>query len=449
MNSIFIYLIQSGICLVVLYLIYWLLMRKDTFFSVNRFYLILSVLISFTLPLLKFSFPFQESNSEYIYLLETISIRPETITESISSQLSLFQMLGILYISGVVIFFLRFIFQLFQIGTLINKYGISENEGFNLVITKPHFSSFSFFNIIFLANNIKDEKVIKEIIIHEKVHIQQKHSVDIILLELLSIIQWFNPFMWFYKNSIKNIHEFLADEGVLTEGIDKVDYQELLLNQSVGIQLIGVSNNFSPGQSIWSGGQSLIKRRFIMMSKSKTQKVMLLKMVFVLPFALFLTIVFSSIITDRVIAQPDASELSSSVINQDPQEEEVYVVVEKMPEYPGGDEARVKFMVENVKYPDEARKNGISGTVFVSFIVEKDGSISDVKLLRGVDKLLDNEALRVVKLMPAWQPGVQRGKPVRVQFNMPIQFNLDRGAKKLNEVDKKASSAPPPPNMIN
>lgn len=184
------------------------------------------------------------------------------------------------------------------------------------------------------------------------------------------------------------------------------------------------------------------------MSKSKTQKVMLLKMVFVLPFALFLTIVFSSIITERVNAQTDAGEISVSN-DQKPQGEEVFTVVEKMPEYPGGEEERVNFLVKNVKYPEEARKNGISGTVYVSFIVEKNGKISDVKALKGVDESLDNEAVRVVNLMPDWKPGMQRGKPVRVQFNMPIQFNLDKGAKKTKEEDKKGSSAPPPPNRHN
>jgi len=185
------------------------------------------------------------------------------------------------------------------------------------------------------------------------------------------------------------------------------------------------------------------------MSKSKTQKVMLLKMVFVLPFALFLTIVFSSIITERVNAQHDASELGSSVINQKPQGEEVFTVVEKMPEYPGGEEERVNFLVKNIKYPEEARKNGISGTVFITFIIEKSGEITNIKVLKGVDEILDNEAIRVISIMPDWKPGMQRGKPVRVQFNMPIQFNLDTGAKKNKDGDKKASSAPPPPNMEN
>jgi len=439
MNSLFIYLIQSGISLSVLYIIYWLFMRKDTFFSVNRFYLVLSVLFSFILPFFKISLPFLGSNSEYVYLLEAIIITPEKLMESFNRHLDLYQVLGIIYLTSVGIFFLRFVFQLIQIGLLVYKYGISRKEGFNFIITNPHFTPFSFFNIIFLGNDIVDQKVLEKIITHEKIHIQQKHSVDIILLELLTIIQWFNPFMWFYKSTLKNIHEFLADEGVLTEGINKMDYQELLVNQSIGIQLSGISNNFS---------QSLIKRRLIMMSKSKSQKFKLLKMAFILPLALFLTVVFLSIATERVIAQTDNSEVKTvAIINtQEPQEEEIFTVVEKMPAFPGGDEERVKFLRENIKYPEEARKNGISGTVFISFVVEKDGKITNVKLLRGVHELLDNEALRVVKMMPAYEPGIQRGKPVRVQFNIPIQFNLDSGAKKVKNGEQK-DPPPPPPNQ--
>ncbi len=440
MNSLFIYLIQSGIRLSVLYIIYWLFMRKDTFFNVNRFYLILSVLFSFILPLFEIPLPFQNSNSEYVYLLEAIIITPEKLTESFNRHLDLYQVLGIIYITGVAIFFLRFVFQLIQIGLLIHRYGISRKDGFNFVITNPHFTPFSFFNIIFLGKDIADQGLLEKIITHEKIHIQQKHSVDIILLEILTIIQWFNPFIWFYKNTLKNIHEFLADEGVLTEGYNKRDYQELLVNQTMGIQVNSLSNNFS---------QSLIKRRLIMMSKSKTNKIALLKMAFILPLALFLTIIFSSVVTEKVVAQTDKNEIETATISndQEPQEEEVYTVVEKMPAFPGGDEARVKFMQENIKYPEEARRNGISGTVYVSFVVEKDGEITHVELLRGVNELLDNEAIRFVKMMPAYEPGIQRGKPVRVQFNLPIQFNLDKGAKKVKDGEKKEPSPPPPPNQ--
>lgn len=447
MNSLFIYLIQSGISLSVLYVLYWLFMRKDTFFGVNRFYLVLSVLFSFILPLFEISFPFSVSDSQYVFLLESIIITPEKFAETVNHHLDLYQVTGIIYLTGVIVFLLRFVFQLFQIGLLIHKYGISKSDGFNLVIANSHFTPFSFFNIIFLGNDITDQKVLNKIVAHEKIHIRQNHSIDIVLLEFLTIIQWFNPFIWFYKRSLKNIHEFLADEGVLTEGINKVDYQELLVNQSMGIQLIGVSNNFSPVRMVWPGGQSLIKRRLIMMSKSKTNRSALLKMAFILPLALFLTIIFSSVVTERVIAQTDNDDVKTVAIlnTQEQQDEEIFTVVEKMPAFPGGDEARVKFMQENIKYPEEARKNGISGTVSISFVVEKDGKITNVTLLRGVNELLDDEALRVVKMMPAWKPGIQKGKPVRVQYVLPISFKLDKGAKKMKDGEQKDQPPPPPP----
>ena len=165
---------------------------------------------------------------------------------------------------------------------------------------------------------------------------------------------------------------------------------------------------------------------------------MLIKMVFILPMALLTAIIFSSAITSQVVAQNDNAAVQTAQVSNDhnPQGEEIYTVVDKMPAYPGGDEARIKFYRENIKYPEEARKNGISGTVFISYVVEKDGNITDVKLLRGVNDLLDAEALRIVKLMPNWIPGMQDGKAVRVQYNIPIYFKLDSGAKKKKEQDQ-------------
>jgi protein TonB len=106
------------------------------------------------------------------------------------------------------------------------------------------------------------------------------------------------------------------------------------------------------------------------------------------------------------------------------QEMEIFTVVESMPTYPGGDAARMKFLQENIKYPQMARESGIQGTVYVTFVVEPDGSVSDVRVLRGIGGGCDEEAVRVIKAMPKWIPGKQRGKPVRVQFNMPIKFTL-------------------------
>jgi periplasmic protein TonB len=106
-------------------------------------------------------------------------------------------------------------------------------------------------------------------------------------------------------------------------------------------------------------------------------------------------------------------------------EVEIFTIVEKMPEFPGGDEARIKFLGENIKYPQMAKESGIQGTVYVTFVVEGNGAISNVKVLRGIGGGCDEEAIRVVKIMPKWKSGEQRGKPVRVQFNMPIRFTLN------------------------
>ena len=103
----------------------------------------------------------------------------------------------------------------------------------------------------------------------------------------------------------------------------------------------------------------------------------------------------------------------------------VYTVVEKQPSFPGGQDGYVKFLVENIKYPAEAMKKSVMGTVYISFVVEKDGSVTDVKVLRGIGSGCDEEAVRVVKMMPKWNPGEEKGKPVAVQYNLPIKFKLD------------------------
>ncbi|HNT70115.1 MAG: Gram-negative bacterial tonB protein [Bacteroidetes bacterium ADurb.Bin035] len=107
-----------------------------------------------------------------------------------------------------------------------------------------------------------------------------------------------------------------------------------------------------------------------------------------------------------------------------PVAEEIFTFVEEYPEFPGGDKALREYILNNIKYPEVARTSGITGTVYVQFVVEKDGSISDVKVVRGIGGGCDEEAVRVVKSMPRWKPGKQRGQPVRVYFTLPIEFKL-------------------------
>ncbi len=110
--------------------------------------------------------------------------------------------------------------------------------------------------------------------------------------------------------------------------------------------------------------------------------------------------------------------------DEEVEEAQIFTVVESMPSFPGGDKARIRFLNENIEYPTMARESGIQGRVYVTFVVERNGLVTDVKILRGIGGGCDEEAIRVVKAMPRWIPGKQRGKPVRVQFTLPIKFTL-------------------------
>ncbi|MBN2174388.1 MAG: TonB family protein [Bacteroidales bacterium] len=438
MNELISYLLQSGISLTLFYIMYWLFLRNETFFTLNRIYLLAAILISMVIPLFHISFQINKNGSNLILLLDAVTITPEKIGKSTLGIPAIFEIITTVYVVGVVFFFLRFMMQLAQIVIMIRRYGIILIDGLNIVFTGKGIAPFSFFNIIFIGNDLQDQENIAKIISHEKTHIRQNHSLDIILLELLHILQWFNPVVIQYKNTMKNIHEFLADEGVIGDGYDRISYQELLLRQVMGVRVNQLTNNFS---------QSIIKRRFIMMSKTRSSKLAWLKMVLIAPITIILTIIFTVTFNESTIAQEISStgKEKQSVQKSTSQEEEVHKVVDKMPEYPGGVKAFQKFLIENIKYPEDAKKNGVTGTVFISFIIEKDGSVSHVKMLRGIGSGCDEEALRVVSMLPNYNPGIKDGKPVRTEFNVPIKFSLEGGEKKIENGIKTNGTIPPPP----
>jgi TonB family protein len=449
MNNLILYLLQSGISIILLYGIYWFFLRNDTFHMVNRIYLVVTVIFSLLFPLLHITLPFNGADqSTFVVMLDAVTINATSLQTTLSSHLNTFQIISIIYLTGAGIFLVRFIFQLGQIMMMVHKYGISREEGLNIVFIDRNYAPFSFFNLIFINHKEVNDENVKEIITHEQVHIKQRHSFDLILLEMLTIIQWFNPLVWLYRNSIKSIHEYLADEGVLVRGYDAINYQNLLLHQSMGIQVNELTNNFN---------HSLIKKRIIMMTKSKSTFIAKFKVVLVTPVALFLVLAFTASPMVQSIAQVDNSAREAQEIQQSPPQvkpdEQIFTVVEVMPKYPGGDEARMQYLQQSIIYPEAARKSGKQGTVYVTYVVEKDGSISNVELLRGFDKECDEEALKVVKNMPNWEPGLQRGKPVRVKYNIPIRFSLS-GEKEVekdiekdtdSDVDKEKDMPPPPP----
>jgi TonB family protein len=450
MNNIIPYLVQSAVTLMALYTVYWLFLRKDTFFHVNRFYLLLTLLFSLIIPFFDIRlFPDSPVSSMFI-LLDPVIITPEKLEKVSSAHLSWIEIAGVIYLTGVAIFTLRLMIQLIQLVMIVRRNDITRQEGMNIVFVDRGYSPFSFFNLVFIRKEYYFDGKLTPVLSHEQVHIRQYHTLDLLVMEIVTIVQWFNPFVWFLGRSLKGIHEFLADEGVLKKGFLKSDYQSLILNEAMGLQVNNLTNNFNV---------SLIKKRIIMMTKSRSGRWAVSKLLITLPAILCLGLFFSAGSPGTVFAQDQKKEEpkslggSQGISNPQAQDnktktatpastdkvaykEPVFKVVEKMPMYPGGDDARIAFMIQNLKYPEQAKKNGIQGKVFVTFVVEVDGSITEVKVLRGIGGGCDEEAVRVIKLMPKWSPGMQEGKAVRVQFNLPIKFALN--TKSDTDKDKAA-----------
>ena len=399
MNNISTYLLQSGTSLLVLYGFYYFFLRKETCFTCLRTYLLFSLLFSMVIPFVPNLIAVQKFIPDFFsFTLEGVTIVPGNVLSANGHHNSFWQILIWVYISGIIFGLLRLSVQLWHIVVLVQKTGIRREQGVKVVYTGKPYANFSFFNIVFLNNNFNDGEETQQIINHEKVHILQKHYLDLVFIELLTILFWFNPVLWFYKHSIKTVHEYLADEGVLAKGYQKESYQKLLLNQTFGIQLYALTNNLN---------KSIIKRRFTMMSKQKRKSLTILKTMLAVPLMLLIVFVVSC----------------NTEIKEDPPK--ILSVVDEMPTFPGGDQARIDFLGENIRYPELAKREGVQGHVFVTFVVEEDGNLSNVKILRGIGGGCDEETVRVIESMPKWKPGKQQGKAVRVQFNMPILFKLD------------------------
>lgn len=406
MNELLIYTLQASVGLILMYALFWFFFRKDTFYKLNRFYLISSVFLSLLIPLFNFNFTPASSNTTIVVMLDSISITSEKAGSIIKQNISLYQGLLIAYLTGVAIFSLRFLFEIIQIIRLIRKNRISKRNNIKIVHLKEKYAPFSFLGYIFINDKDSKEEELKKILDHELIHIRQNHSLDLIFIELLTILQWFNPVVWLYRRSIKETHEFLADEELLNKGYDISCYQKALMHHAFGIQLNDITNNFN---------YSILKRRIIMMTKQKTKGSLRFKYLLLMPLLALLIAAFA--------CNSETEEVQSKQMKNTPGGT-VYMVVDKMPEFPGGTQGLMNYLAENIEYPETAIQDSIEGKVFISFVIDKDGSIYDVEVLRGVREDLDNEAIRVVRDMPDWIPGEQNGVKVKVKFNLPVKYTL-------------------------
>ena len=438
MGDFFVYMIKSAFCLTMFYLFFRLLLSKETFHRFNRIALISLLVLSSVLPAIQTIMLRLEGKPQSISLEDLLLMNQGTAVAEAPTQVSLHwqSILLFIYLVGVIGFLIRQCWVMGQMYRLLRQGTcISDKEGIKLLVYDRELSPFSWMNYIVLSRKDWEENG-DAIIAHETAHIHKHHSIDILIVDICIILQWFNPVAWLLKRELQNIHEYEADEEVINKGINAREYQLLLIKKAVGLRRFSMANSFN---------HTSLKKRITMMCKRKSNPWARLKYVYVLPLAALAVSAFArpevsnelseisnskfsdlAEIVQAVVEKNDVRDLNSAnnVQTVALQDTAVFEVVEVPPRFPGGEIELMKFISRNVKYPAEARDKHVQGRVILTFIVEKDGSISNVRVARPVDPSLNAEAIRVVQSMPKWEPAKQRGQAVRVRYTVPIQFRL-------------------------
>ena len=439
MGTFLVYILKSAACLAVFYLFYKLLMSRDTFHRFNRFALLGLLVLSSVLPLVEVSVnrpaPVHETmlTLEQLLLLADVQAEGEVVSQPTTA---LWVRVALMvYLAGIVFFAVRNLWSLGRLAVLLRRGRLEQladwlpgrTENVRLVVHNRDIAPFSWMRYIVLSRKDLEENG-REILIHELAHIRNHHSWDLLLADLCIFVQWFNPAAWLLKQELQTIHEYEADDTVLREGVDAKKYQMLLIKKAVGTRLYSMANSFN---------HSSLKKRITMMLKEKSNPWARVKYLYVLPLAALAVSAFarpevsavadelSSAKVNDLVASMKTNQLETASFAVKDTLTPVFEVVERMPQFPGGVAAQVEYFKKNLRYPAEAKKAGTQGRVVVQFFVNKDGSISNVKVLRGVDPALDAEAVRLVNSMPKWKPGMQKGKAVTVKYTVPVLFKLD------------------------
>ena len=463
MTAFLIYVLKSALVLALLVSLFMIFMSRETFHRVNRYIMLSIVFLALLLPAVNLGIesPFNglgDAIKEYLAAEE-----PEAVVGDIAIDMSAFDELPVLpeapldvpsvimpveeepfnwlllaavvYFAGVALLVVRQVVMYVQVARMIacgrvvdaSMYGC---KGISLRVHRGKEKPFSWFRWVVVSENDLGEGA-REILIHETAHAHAGHSWDIVLADAVIIMQWFNPLAWIMKNSLKDIHEFEADEAVINSGVNAKQYQLLIIKKAVGARLYSIANSFN---------HSLTKKRITMMCKEKSKKWRCAKALYIVPVAAIAALAFTTVEPVNAAESETLSKGSEFVANNEMETEEnyvqqlpdgddkVYQVCENAPAFPGGTYAMYKYLADNIKYPADAKAAGKEGRVFVQFVVRKDGSVSDVSVVRSVGNAsLDNEAVRVVSSMPKWSPGTQGGKPVNVQYTLPVIFKLSDG----------------------
>ena len=405
--------------------LYCLTLRRDRWLKQSQWYLLTTLWFSLIFPW--FTLPSGLATAAQTVLpTEGYMATLDEITISAYASMRTIDLVDI-HLIGVA---LCLGFLLFQIGAqtvtiirLRRKHTVYQAaDGFeiprraSLVLLDDDTAPYSFFNQIVVGRRGLSDDELRCILAHESLHVSHYHTADIICARLLCCGAWFNPFAWLMLRELRAVQEFQADAASIVS-CGREGYLHLIYRQATGTGYGHITNNFLSIN---------IKKRIVMMNKTKS-RFGAWKTLAALPVAALLLMAGCQPANGEAVEQEEIPFEATNVDESAPLDantDEVFKVVEVDPEFPGGEEALYKYLAENIKYPVMAKNNKVEGRVYITFVIEKDGTVSEAKVLRSVNEELDAEALRVINAMPKWKPGTQRGVPVRVQYNIPITFKL-------------------------
>ncbi len=454
-GAIEIYLVEVAIFMSTLYIFNKLLLGRETLHHLNRYLWLLTIVLPFILPLFVggdlLSSILSGSSVDISQEIEG----GEIVVESVAAEgrsLLCYLVMGTLaiYMCGVGALLIRNISlytSLFRMlwhnpsdlelsNSVEDRELLSRFRGYEAelgvssriryIIHDTAMLPFSWFGYVVVSRSDIEESG-QEIILHELSHVKYRHTLDLIVANIMIMVLWFNPSSWLVKRELQQVHEYCADESVIQRGVNVRQYQLLLVKKSVGFRLQSISNAFN---------HSSLKGRITMMLRRRSSRMAAMKSLYAIPLMLFVAVLLSlpsvvravNTVAELTLNMADDSE-NVNVSEEAEEEEEVdvpFLYVENMPKFQGGDLSNFRdWCLSNVQYPAAAAANNIEGRVVASFYVTKTGRVSNVVILHSPDDSFSQEVTRLINSSPEWTPGTQRGQAVDLKFTIPLEFSLN------------------------
>jgi len=416
--------------------VYDAFLSKETFFTKNRWYLLATSILSFVIPLIKIPSLQESLPTQYSTLLPEVILSPQTVLEQTSWMNSISYM-NLMFWSGVFFFSVLFLRKVWKLMTLILANAVEKRGKYKLIYLPNSKEAFSFFNYIFIGKNISNAEE-KKIIQHELVHSSQKHSLDLLLFEMLKIFMWFNPLLYVYQRRVSMLHEYISDAAVVKSSGRK-EYVNQLINEVFDVQNIAFVNQFFIG--------SFIKKRIKMLSKEKSKGIKQLKYLLLVP--MLLSMLFYISCSGKATSNKPSEEtvvkgqLEEVVLgnqladenkqNQDASTSIPFTAIDKIPTFPGCEENDKNCFNKNIQKhfatkfdADLPKKLGLAAgkkRLLALFVIDKNGEISTIKAKAPTPEL-EMELKRVIKSIPKMIPGEHQGKKVGVKYTLPIRIDV-------------------------